>query len=45
MAGGKIYAGYPAREIRDHHKREVLIAEISHMRQKQDQLLNARKED
>ena len=45
MAGGKIYAGYPAREIRDHHKREALIAEISRMRQKLDQLLNARKED
>ena len=45
LVGGKMYAGYPAREIRDQHKREALIAEISRMRQKLDQLLNARKED
>ena len=45
LAGGKMYAGYPAREIRDHHKREALIAEINRIRQKLDQLLNAQKED
>ena len=38
LEGGKVYAGYPAREIRDHHKREALLTEIDRMRQKLDQL-------
>ena len=45
LAGGKMYAGYPAREIREHHKREALIPEINRIRQKLDQLLSAQKED
>lgn len=44
LKGGKVYAGYPAREIREHNKREALFNEISRMRQKLDQLIQGAKE-
>jgi len=45
IKGGKIYAGHPAREIRDHHKREAIIFEMKRIRKKLDQLLYGRKGD
>ena len=29
LKGGKVYAGYPAREIREHNKREAIINKVS----------------
>ena len=39
LKGGKIYAGFPAREIKEHNKREALINEIGKLRQNLDQLI------
>ena len=44
LEGGKVYAGFPAREIKEHNKREALLTEITRMRQKLDQLIQDRKE-
>jgi len=44
LEGGKVYAGFPAREIRDHHKREALLTEVERMRQKLDQLIHNSKD-
>jgi len=43
LKGGIVYAGFPAREIRDHNKREALLTEVSKMRQKLDQLIHDRR--
>ena len=43
LEGGKIYAGFPAREIREHNKREAQLQDITRMSQKLDQLLQDRK--
>ena len=43
LEGGKIYAGFPAREIREHNKREAQLKDITRMSQKLDQLLQDRK--
>ena len=45
LEGGKIYAGYPAKEIQDHNKREALISEIGRMREKIDRLIMKQQED
>ena len=45
LEGGKMYAGYPAREVRDHHKREAMVLEIRYMKKMLHQLLNAKKEN
>lgn len=39
LKGGKIYAGYPAREIEEHNKRLALINQISTLRKKVDQII------
>ena len=39
LKGGKIYAGFPAREVKEHNRREALINEIGTLRQKLDQLI------
>ena len=38
LKGGKVYAGYPAREIREHNKREAIINKVSKIFEKQDDL-------
>ena len=43
LEGGKVYAGFPAREIREHNKREAQLKDITRMSQKLDQLLQDRK--
>jgi UDP-3-O-[3-hydroxymyristoyl] glucosamine N-acyltransferase len=43
LEGGKVYAGFPAREIREHNKREAQLHDITRMSQKLDQLLQERK--
>ena len=43
LEGGKIYAGFPAREIIEHNKREAQLRDITRMNQKLDQLLQDRK--
>jgi len=43
LEGGKVYAGFPAREIREHNKREAQLHDITRMGQKLDQLLQDRK--
>ena len=43
LEGGKVYAGFPAREIREHNKREAQLHDITRMSQKLDQLLQDRK--
>jgi len=43
LEGGKVYAGFPAREIREHNKREAQLHDITRMNQKLDQLLQDRK--
>ena len=43
LEGGKIYAGFPAREIREHNKREAQLHDITRISQKLDQLLQDRK--
>ena len=43
LEGGKVYAGFPAREIREHNKREAQLQDITRMSQKLDQLLQDRK--
>jgi UDP-3-O-[3-hydroxymyristoyl] glucosamine N-acyltransferase len=44
LKGGKVYAGYPAREIKEHNKRDALLNEISRLRKKLDQLAQDREE-
>ena len=39
LKGGKVYAGFPAREIKDHNKRQALINEIGRLRKKLDMLI------
>ena len=41
LKGGKVYAGFPAREVKEHNRREALINEIGILRQKLDQLIKA----
>jgi UDP-3-O-[3-hydroxymyristoyl] glucosamine N-acyltransferase len=41
LKGGKVYAGFPAREIKEHNKREALINEIGKLRQNLDQLIKS----
>ena len=43
LEGGKVYAGFPAREIREHNKREAQLHDITRISQKLDQLLQDRK--
>ena len=43
LEGGKVYAGFPAREIKEHNKREAQLQDITRMNQKLDQLLQDRK--
>ena len=43
LEGGKVYAGFPAREIREHNKKEAQLHEITRMSLKLDQLLQDRK--
>ena len=44
LKGGKVYAGYPAREIKEHNKRDALLNEIGRLRKKLDQLAQDRVE-
>tara|TARA_Y100001970_G_scaffold22222_1_gene25635 strand:+ start:2851 stop:3864 length:1014 start_codon:yes stop_codon:yes gene_type:complete len=39
LVGGKVYAGFPAREIKEHNKREAVLTRINQMRKKLDQLI------
>jgi len=39
LTGGKVYAGFPAREIRDHNNRQALLTDFARMRTKLDQLI------
>ena len=41
LKGGKVYAGFPAREIKEYNKREALINEIGKLRQNLDQLIKS----
>ena len=43
LEGGKVYAGFPAREIKEHNKREAQLNDITRMSQKLDQLLQDKK--
>ena len=43
LEGGKVYAGFPAREIKEHNKREAQLHDITRISQKLDQLLQDRK--
>ena len=43
LKGGKVYSGFPAREIKEHNKREAQLQDITRMSQKLDQLLQDRK--
>ena len=43
LKGGKVYAGFPAREIREHNKKEAQLHDITRISQKLDQLLQDRK--
>ena len=43
LEGGKVYAGFPAREIRKHNKREAQLKDITRMSQNLDQLLQDKK--
>ena len=45
LEGGKVYAGFPAREIREHNKREAQLHDITRISQKLDQLLQDRKKE
>ena len=45
LKGNKVYAGFPAREIKDHNKREALISEVGRLRKKLDALIQANAED
>ena len=38
LKGGKVYAGYPAREIREHNKREAIINKVSKIFKNQSNL-------
>jgi UDP-3-O-[3-hydroxymyristoyl] glucosamine N-acyltransferase len=38
LKGGKVYAGYPAREIREHNKRVAIINKVSKIFEKEDDL-------
>ena len=44
LAGGKVYAGFPAREIKQHNKREAVLTSINRMKKKLDQLIENQKE-
>ena len=39
LKGGKVYAGFPAREIKDHNKQQALINQIGRLRKKLDILI------
>ena len=39
LKGGKVYAGFPAREIKDHNKQQALINQIGRLRKKLDMLI------
>ena len=39
LKGGKVYAGFPAREIRDHNNRQALLTDFARMRTKLGQLI------
>ena len=39
LIGGEIYGGYPARPIKEQHKRDAIYSEISIMKKKLDQLI------
>ena len=39
LIGGEMYGGYPARPIKEQHKRDAIYSEISIMRKKLDQLI------
>ena len=41
LEGEKVYAGFPAREIKEHNKREAFITEISRLRKELDELKSA----
>ena len=45
LEGGKVYAGFPAREIREHNKKEAQLHDITRISQKLDQLLQDRKKE
>ena len=45
LEGGKVYAGFPAREIREHNKREAQLHDITRMSQKLDKMLQDRKKE
>jgi len=44
LAGGKIYAGFPAREIRDYNRKQALISSIGKMRKDLDLLIRTKSE-
>ena len=39
LSGGQMYGGYPARPIKEQHKRDAIYSEISIMKKKLDQLI------
>ena len=43
LEGRKVYAGFPAREIKEHNKREAQLKDITRMSQNLDQLLQDKK--
>ena len=45
LEGGKVYAGFPARESREHNKIEAQLHNITRISQKLDQLLQDRKKE
>ena len=42
LKGNKIYAGYPAREIKDHNRRLALINEVEKLRDRFDELIQSK---
>ena len=39
LSGGEMYSGYPARPIKEQHKRDAIYSEISNMKKKINQLI------
>ena len=45
LKGGRIYAGFPAREIKDHNRRQALINQIDKLKRKVSQLSKKTKDN
>ena len=41
LPGNEVYSGYPARPIREQHKRNAIFSEVSKLRRKLDRLIQS----